>query len=108
MIDEESSKIAFISSTERNGYRKVAKETPENKYEKDCFTRDLQKSILEIISIFKFNDVLLEEGKKLIKSLYKILVEKDADDEISHWYNKIKVLCLIKNELLMQYLEDKF
>ena len=37
-----------------------------------------EKDILEIISIFKFNDVLLEEGKKLIKSLYKILVEKDA------------------------------
>ncbi len=82
LIDRESSKIAFISSTEGGmDIEKVAKETPEKiNTKKIDFTREgpSEKDILEIISIFKFNDVLLEEGKKLIKSLYKILVEKDA------------------------------
>ncbi len=82
LIDRESSKIAFISSTEGGmDIEKVANETPEKIHTKKIdFTREgpSEKDILEIISIFKFNAVLLEEGKELIKSLYKILVEKDA------------------------------
>ncbi len=82
LIDRESSKIAFISSTEGGmDIEKVAAESPKKiitkkiDYKKEGPT---DKEIEEIISIFDFRDHQITEGKKLIKILYKILIEKDA------------------------------
>ena len=83
LIDRESSKIAFISSTEGGvDIEKVAVEEPEKLITKKIdfnHAGPSEKEIAEIISIFKLNDTQLEEGKKLIKALFKILVEKDAN-----------------------------
>ena len=82
LIDRETSKIAFISSTEGGmDIEKVASEDPKkiitNKIELKDQGPD-NKEIESIISIFKFNDQQKVVAYKLIKSLYKILVEKDA------------------------------
>ncbi len=82
LIDRETSKIAFISSTEGGmDIEKVASENPEkiitNKIElKNEGPSD--KEIENIIFIFGFNDQQKIIARKLIKSLYKILIEKDA------------------------------
>ena len=83
LIDRESSKIAFISSTEGGmDIEKVAAETPgkiiTNKIDFKSEGPD-EKEINNIISIFKFNEQQTNVATKLIKSLYKILVEKDAN-----------------------------
>ncbi len=83
LVDRESSKIAFISSTEGGmDIEKVAAENPEkiitNKIElKDEGPSD--KEIENIISIFRFNKKQSVIANRLIKSLYKILIEKDAN-----------------------------
>ena len=83
LVDRESSKIAFICSTEGGmDIEKVADETPEkiitNKIElkDDGPTHD---EIENIISIFKFDKNQKKTALKLIKSLYKIVIEKDAN-----------------------------
>ena len=83
LVDRQSAKIAFISSTEGGmDIEKVAKEVPEKIHTTKV---DLKKEgpgdeeIKKIISIFKFNDNQSNVGKNLIKSLYKILLEKDAN-----------------------------
>ena len=82
LVDRESSKIAFISSTEGGmDIEKVALETPEKiittKIDfKECGPSD--KEIEDIISIFGFDDKQKIEARKLIKSLYLIMIEKDA------------------------------
>jgi succinyl-CoA synthetase beta subunit len=81
LIDRETSKIAFISSTEGGmDIEKVAEENPEkiitNKVEfKDKIE---EKDIEKIISIFKFDNNQKKDALKLIQALYKILIEKDA------------------------------
>jgi succinyl-CoA synthetase beta subunit len=82
LIDRETSKIAFISSTEGGmDIEKVATETPEkiitNKIEikNDGPSQD---EIENIISIFQLNESQKEVASKLIKSLYNIILEKDA------------------------------
>ena len=82
LVDRESSKIAFISSTEGGmDIEKVAKETP-NKIITNKI--DLKKSgplteeISNIISVFNFNKEQKKSAESLIKSLYKIIIEKDA------------------------------
>ncbi len=82
LIDRETSKIAFISSTEGGmDIEKVAKENPEKiltkkiEYEKDGPS---DKEIEEIISIFRLDKDQHQEGANLIKILYKILTQKDA------------------------------
>ena len=82
VIDRESSKIAFISSTEGGmDIEKVAKDSPEkiitNKVDFNFDGPD-EKEISKIISIFKLNENQTQTAKKLIKSLFKILIEKDA------------------------------
>ena len=81
LVDRESSKIAFISSTEGvMDIEKVASETPN----KIITTKiDLKNEILDdeidrIISPFKLNEKQKVEGKKLVKALYNILIQKDA------------------------------
>ncbi len=82
LIDRDTSKIAFISSTEGGmDIEKVAAEMPNkiitNKIDYNI-NGPTEEQIINIISIFDLKNNLLEEGKKLIKSLYKILIEKDA------------------------------
>ncbi len=83
LIDRESSKIAFISSTEGGmDIEKVAVDTPNKIITKKIDYKiegPSDKEILEIISVFNLNDELLDQAKKLIKTLYKILIEKDAN-----------------------------
>ncbi len=82
LIDRETSKIAFISSTEGGmDIEKVAKEKPEKIITKKIDYKEegpSESEINEIISIFNFKDKQQEEARKLIKILYKILIEKDA------------------------------
>ncbi len=82
LIDRETSKIAFISSTEGGmDIEKVASETPNkiitNKIDlKDEGPND--NEIEKIVSVFKFNDKQKGIASKLIKSLYDIIIKKDA------------------------------
>ena len=82
LIDRETSKIAYISSTEGGmDIEKVASETPNKIITKKIdFTEDgpNKKEIEDIISIFKLNEEQEETAAKLVKSLYKIIIEKDA------------------------------
>ena len=81
LVDRESSKVAFISSTEGGmDIEKVASETPEkiitNKID---FKNDVELDEIEtIIKPFNFNSKQKLIAQKLIKALYKILIEKDA------------------------------
>jgi len=82
LIDRETSKIAFIGSTEGGmDIEKVASETPSkiktNKLElKDEGPND--EEINKIISIYNLNEEQKKIASNLIKSLYKIVIEKDA------------------------------
>ncbi len=82
LVDRASSRIAFISSVEGGmDIEKVALENP-----KKIFTSKLEikeegptnEEIEEIISIFDFNEIQKKDAAKLVKSLYKILIKKDA------------------------------
>jgi succinyl-CoA synthetase beta subunit len=83
LIDRETSKIAFISSTQGGmDIEKVAAETPEkiitNKIE---FKNDgpNQDEIENIISVFKLDENQKKTASNLVKSLYRIVLEKDAN-----------------------------
>ena len=99
LIDRESSKIAFISSTEGGmDIEKVATETPEKIVTSKIDLKDEGPSEIEIqniISFFNFKKEQIETAKKLIKSLYKILVEKDAS------LIEINPLIITKNEKII-------
>ena len=99
LIDRESSKIAFISSTEGGmDIEKVATETPEKIVTSKIDLKDEGPSEIEIqniISVFKLKKEQIETAKKLIKSLYKILVEKDAS------LIEINPLIITKNEKII-------
>ena len=82
LIDRETSKIAFISSTEGGmDIEKVAIDTPNK-----IITNKLdlkndgpnEQEIDKIISIFNFDKNQKIVASNLIKSLYKIILEKDA------------------------------
>ncbi len=82
LIDRETSKIAFISSTEGGmDIEKVASETPDkiitNKIDLKTNGPD-EREIEKIISIFNFNEKQKHTAIKIIKSLYEIILEKDA------------------------------
>ena len=82
LIDRDTSKIAFISSTEGGmDIEKVASEKPN----KIITTKLTLKSegpdkdeIEKIISIFQLNESQKKTAGKLIKSLYEIIITKDA------------------------------
>ena len=82
LVDRETSKIAFISSTEGGmDIEKVSTETPEKiiKNKIELSTEGPSKHEIEkIISIFQFDDEQKITATNLIKSMYKILIEKDA------------------------------
>jgi len=81
LIDRDSSKIAFISSTEGGmDIEKVASETPNRiittKIDyKETITRE---EVEKIVLPFKFNDKQKDQALKLVQALYKILIQKDA------------------------------
>ncbi len=82
LVDRESSKIAFISSTEGGmDIEKVAAQTPDkiitNKLELKKVLSD--SDITNILKPFKFNQTQTLEAAKLIKALYEILIKKDAN-----------------------------
>ena len=98
LIDRESSKIAFISSTEGGmDIEKVASETPEKiittkiEIQEEIDDKDLEK----IISPFKLNREQKQEASKLVKVLYKILIQKDAS------LIEINPLIVTKNEKIV-------
>ena len=98
LVDRESSKIAFISSTEGGmDIEKVAADTPQKiitikvDMKESVKTEDLNK----IIKIFNFNEDQKSVASKLIQSLYKILIEKDAS------LIEINPLIITKNEKLV-------
>ena len=81
LVDRESSKIAFISSTEGGvDIESVAKESPK----KILTTKiDLKKSLTKndiekIIKIFSLNIDQKRDAEKLLNALYNILITKDA------------------------------
>ena len=81
LVDRSASKIAFISSTEGGvDIEKVASENPEKiitnkvEYNKEINVDDVEK----IIQPFNFKGTVKEKSKNLIKSIYRIMVERDA------------------------------
>jgi len=81
LIDRETSKIAFISSTEGGmDIEKVATETPEKivTTKIELNNEIAQEDIEKIISPFVFDQNQKNDAYKLVKGLYKILIEKDA------------------------------
>jgi len=82
LVDRESSKIAFISSTEGGmDIEKVASETPNKIITNKLELRDSlsESDITNILEPFKFNQDQKLEANKLIKALYEILIKKDAN-----------------------------
>ena len=82
LVDRETSKIAFISSTEGGmDIEKVAIENPSKIKTTKINVKDegpSKEEINEIISIFEFNNDQKNAASELVKSLYKIIFEKDA------------------------------
>ena len=82
LIDRETSKIAFISSTEGGmDIENVAQDNPKkintNKIDLST-TGPTTSEIQKIISVFNLNSEQKKTAENLIKSLYRIIVEKDA------------------------------
>tara|TARA_E500000178_G_scaffold133231_1_gene133202 strand:+ start:6241 stop:7404 length:1164 start_codon:yes stop_codon:yes gene_type:complete len=99
LIDRETSKIAFISSTEGGmDIEKIASESPNkiitNKIELKKEGPN-ESEIEKIISVFHLNKNQKETAAKLIKSLYEIIIEKDAS------LIEINPLIITKNDKLI-------
>ena len=98
LVDRASSKIAFISSTEGGvDIEKVAKENPKkiftNKYSLKENLDD--NDINNILKPFNLTKKQFEDGKKIINSIYKIVLQKDA------LLVEINPLIITKNERLL-------
>ncbi len=82
LIDRETSKIAFISSTEGGmDIEKVASETPNKIITNKIDLKNEgpnEDEINKIVSIFKLGEKQKKTASKLIKSLYEIIIKKDA------------------------------
>ncbi len=83
LVDRETSKIAFISSTEGGmDIETVASKTPNKIITNKIDFKDSgpsQDEIQKIISTFNLNEKQRGTASNLIKSLYKIILEKDAN-----------------------------
>ena len=82
LVDRESSKIAFISSTEGGmDIEQVASKNPEKiKTTKVELKSNIQQEDIEkIIEPYNFDKYQKKEAENLIQVLYKILIEKDAN-----------------------------
>ncbi len=82
LIDRETSKIAFISSTEGGmDIEKVALETPNKIITNKIDLKEggpSKSEIDKIISVFQFNEQQKKTASKIVKSLYEITIQKDA------------------------------
>ncbi len=81
LVDRESSKIAFISSTEGGiDIESVAKQNPEKilttkiELKKSLTTDDIEK----VLKIFSLDIDQKKDAKNLLNALYNILIQKDA------------------------------
>ncbi len=82
LIDRESSKIAFISSTEGGmDIEKVATESPDKiiTTKIEIGQKVSKEDVAKIIKPFNFNKNQSVEAEKLVQSLLQILKEKDAN-----------------------------
>ena len=98
LVDRESSKIVFISSTEGGmDIEKVAIQQPSKiittkiELNKDIANQEIDK----IMFPFKFDDNQKKEFTKLIRALYKILIQKDVS------LIEINPLIITKNKKLL-------
>ncbi len=82
LIDRETSKIAFISSTEGGmDIEKVAVDTPKKIITNKIDLKNdgpSKKEIEKVISIFKLNQNQKIVASKIVNSLYNIIIQKDA------------------------------
>jgi succinyl-CoA synthetase beta subunit len=98
LVDRESSKIAFISSTEGGmDIEKVASETPDKIITNKVDFKEIisNEEIEKIISPFQFSSNQKKEATKLVQALYQILIKKDAS------LIEINPLIITKNEKLI-------
>ncbi len=82
LVDRETSKIAFISSTEGGmDIEKIASETPNKIITNKIELKNegpSEREIENIVSIFKLDSKQKKIASKIIKSLYEIIIKKDA------------------------------
>ena len=81
LVDRDSSKIAFISSTEGGmDIEKVASETPDKiiTTKMDIKNEIEENEIDKILAPFKFSKNQIKEATYIVQALYKILIQKDA------------------------------
>ena len=82
LIDRVSSKIAFISSTEGGmDIEKVAAESPDKIITTKMDLNETgpsENELDEIIKVFKLNEDQKKIAKKTVKSMYEIILKKDA------------------------------
>ena len=81
LVDRETSKIAFISSTEGGmDIEKVAEQNPEKIITQKFDIKDNldDRDIDKIIKVFSFPEKEKNIAKKLIQAMYNILISKDA------------------------------
>jgi len=81
LVDRESSKIAFITSTEGGvDIESVAKNNPEKilttkiDFKEKLTVEDVRK----VISLFGFNEIQKKQAVKLINALFDVIINKDA------------------------------
>ncbi len=82
LVDRSSSKIAFISSTEGGiNIEEVAKNNPKkiNTVKFNLSSLVEENDIEKILKPFDLNDEIKKQAFNLIQSIYKVLLEKDAN-----------------------------
>ncbi len=82
LVDRASSKIAFISSDQGGmDIEEVARNSPEKiiTTKVDISNEISDKNCEEIVKIFKFSDSIKKQAISLIKSIYKMFVDTDAN-----------------------------
>ena len=82
LVDRSSAKIAFISSTEGGmDIEKVAKENPEKIITTKIELKEkiLDNEIHNIIKTFKLNTNQEKQASALVRSIYSLLLKKDAN-----------------------------
>jgi len=82
LVDRSSSKIAFISSAEGGvDIEEVAKNHPEKivTVKLGLYNSIKEENVNKILKPFLLNEKLKKKASKIIQSIYKVLVEKDAN-----------------------------
>ena len=98
LVDRASSKIAFISSAEGGmDIEQVARDKPEKIITEkiNLSTHINDEIIIKILKPFNLSKKVLKQGFNLVRSMYKILIEKDAS------LIEINPLVLTKDENLL-------